>query len=375
MKIIFCANHYQSRIVGPAVLTEMLLKINDWYPQHEIRILTEDVAESSEKIYKLTTHYPRPIHALDIFLRNFSYKNALKRIYKEYPFDIVVFGYASFGVATKHWLSPSVKVIGFINDYFRLKANLKHFEWSKYWLLYFVTRQVERYAVVKLDKIIACSHYLSSYLIEEYQCSTHKIYTLYQSVDVEQIKFNPQRAFIAPYKILFVKSYIYYGALDILSKALSQLSDFTFELTVICPLLSYINDIEALFRNIPHVQLTISGSVNKESLYAQMAAHDILCVPSRIEALGIINIEGLATGISVVSTQEGGIPEVLNHGENGWLAAPENAESLATALRNCIEATPSVKKQKSLNGRRFIEQKFNIQSLVAQFLDICEKEN
>ena len=375
MKIIFCANSYQSRIVGPAILTEMLLKINDWHPEHEIRILTEDVAESSEKIYKLTTNYPRPIHALDIFLRNFSYKNALKRIYKEYPFDVVVFGYASFGVATKHWLPPSVKTIGFINDYFRLKANLKHFEWSKDWLFYFVTRQIEQYAVFKLDEIIACSHYLSRYLIEEYKCPAHKIHTLYQSIDVEQIEFSPQRAFDSPYKILFVKSYIYYGALDILSKALSQLSDFTFELTVICPLTAYNSEIHEFFKNIPHVQLTILGSVNKESLYAQMAAHDILCVPSRIEALGIINIEGLATGISVVSTQEGGIPEVLNQGENGWLSIPENAESLAEVLRNCIEATPSVREQKSINGRRFIEQNFNIQLLVAQFLDICEKEN
>ncbi len=375
MKIIFCANHYQSRIVGPAILTEMLLKINDWYPQHEIRILTEDVAESSEKIYKLTTNYPRPIHALDIFLRNFSYKNALKSIYKEYPFDVVVFGYASFGVATKHWLPPSVKVVGFINDYFRLKANLRHFEWSKDWLFYFITRQVERYAVFKLNKIIACSHYLSRYLMEEYKCPADKIHTLYQSIDVENIEFKPQRAFVAPYKILFVKSYIYYGALDILSKALSHLSDFTFELTVICPLSAYHKAIQELFRNSPNVQLTILGSVDKEYLYAQMATHDILCVPSRIEALGIINIEGLATGISVVSTREGGIPEVLNEGENGWLAEPENAESLANALRNCIEATPSVREQKSINGRHFIEQNFNIQSLVAQFLDICEKEN
>ncbi len=375
MKIIFCANHYQSRIVGPAVLTEMLLKINDWYPQHEIRILTEDVAESSKKIYKLTTNYPRPIHALDIFLRNFSYKNALKRIYKDYPFDVVVFGYASFGVATKHWLPPSVKVIGFINDYFRLKANLIHFEWSKHWLYYFITRQVEKYAVFKLDKIIACSHYLSRYLMEEYKGSPHKIYTLYQSIDVENIDFSPQRAFVAPYKILFVKSYIYYGALDILSKALNQLSDFAFELTVICPLSAYNDAIEELFRNIPNVRLTILGSVGKESIYAQMAVNDILCVPSRVESLGIINIEGLATGISVVSTCEGGIPEVLNEGENGWLAVPENAESLAKALKKCIQVDPSVRKQKRINGRRYVEQNFNIKLLVAQFLDICEKEN
>ena len=219
------------------------------------------------------------------------------------------------------------------------------------------------------------SHYLSQYLIREYKCPANKIYTLYQTVDVGEIEFVPHRAFIAPYKILFVKSYIYYGALDILSKALNQLSDFAFELTVICPLSAYNDAIEELFRNIPNVRLTILGSVGKESLYAQMAVHDILCVPSRVESLGIINIEGLATGISVVSTCEGGIPEVLNEGENGWLAVPENAESLAKALKKCIQADPSVRKQKRINGRRYVEQNFNIKSLVAQFLDMCEKEN
>ena len=374
MKIIFCANNYETRIVGPAALTEMLLKINDWYPEHEIRILTEDVVESSEKIYKLTTNYPRPIHALDIFLRNFSYKNALKSIYKDYPFDVVVFGYASFGIVTKHWLPPSVKVIGFINDYFRLKAHFKNFKLSKQWIYHFITRYVEQYAIFKLDKIMACSHYLSRYLIKEYKCPDDKIYTLYHTVDIEKIEFQTDRAFVAPYKILFVKSLIFYGALDILAAALKMLDNMTFEITVVCPLTVHHKTIETFFKDINHVRLTILGRLNKESLYAQMAVHDILCVPSRVESLGVINIEGLATGISVVSTREGGIPEVLNHGQNGWLAEPENAESLAETLKNCIEVDPSVRQQKSINGRHFIEQNFNIQSLVAQFLDICEKE-
>ena len=155
---------------------------------------------------------------------------------------------------------------------------------------------------------------------------------------------------------------------------MNQLPNYTFELTVICPLSIFHKAIETLFKNNTHVQLTILGKIDKKSLYAQMAAHDILCVPSRVESLGIINIEGLSTGISVVSTREGGIPEVLNYGENGWLAEPENAESLADALKNCIEADPSVRKQKSINGRRFIEQNFNIKELVAQFLDICENK-
>jgi glycosyltransferase involved in cell wall biosynthesis len=102
-----------------------------------------------------------------------------------------------------------------------------------------------------------------------------------------------------------------------------------------------------------------------------MYDNDILCTPSRVESLGIANAEGLATGISVVSTREGGITEVLHYGKNGWLAAPENAEDLAEKLKECIESTPSVSAEKSRNGRLFVEKKFDYKQFNALFLEKC----
>ena len=89
MKILFCANQFQTRIVGPSVLAEMLMTINDCYSQHEIRVLTEDVLENSDKVYKMTTHYPNTLQAVDFVFRNFSYLKHLKKIHKTYPFDVV----------------------------------------------------------------------------------------------------------------------------------------------------------------------------------------------------------------------------------------------------------------------------------------------
>jgi colanic acid/amylovoran biosynthesis glycosyltransferase len=48
------------------------------------------------------------------------------------------------------------------------------------------------------------------------------------------------------------------------------------------------------------------------------------------------NIEGLASGISVVTSSAGGIPEVLDDGRNGWMAVPGDARDLAEKLKECI---------------------------------------
>ena len=377
MKILFCANQFQNRIVGPAILADMLMTINDRYPQHEIRILTEDVDKETDKIYKLTTHYPRPLQALDFLLRNRSYQRALKNIYKTYPFDIVLFSNARFGILTSFFLPPSlkpIKVIGFINDYFSLNTSWRTFQLKKMWFFYFFTRQFERFATKRFDLTIACSHYVAQLLKKEYAVADHKLAVLYQSIPLNTIAFKPKtEPFAPPYKILFVKSQIHTGGLDILCQALCLLKDYTFELTLIGASERFEREIQVLFETMPHVQGRVLGRCSKEKVYAEMYAQDILCMPSRTESLGIANIEGLATGISVVSTREGGITEVLDKGENGWLAASENPASLAEALKNCLLAPPSVKMQKSEKGRRFVEQYFDSALLVKQFVEICEK--
>lgn len=264
--------------------------------------------------------------------------------------------------------------MGFINDYFSLSTNWRTFQLKKMWFFYFFTRQFERFATKRFDMTIACSHYVAQLLKTEYDVADNKIAVLYQSCDLQTLAFKPKtQPFTPPYKLLFVKSQIQTGGLDILCKALCLLKNYSFELTLIGASERFDGEIKQLLADMPHVQARVLGRCTKEKVYSEMYAHDILCIPSRTESLGIANIEGLATGISVVSTREGGITEVLNKGENGWLALSENPASLADALENCLLAPPSVKMQKMENGRRYVEQYFDSVLLVKQFVDMCEK--
>ena len=60
-------------------------------------------------------------------------------------------------------------------------------------------------------------------------------------------------------------------------------------------------------------------------------------LPSRVEPQGIVNLEAMAAGRAVVASKTGGVPEIVLDGQTGVLVEPDNAESLAHALREMAE--------------------------------------
>jgi glycosyltransferase involved in cell wall biosynthesis len=65
--------------------------------------------------------------------------------------------------------------------------------------------------------------------------------------------------------------------------------------------------------------------------YAQM---DILALPSLRDGLPNALLEGLACGCVIVGSQAGGIPDAIQHGQNGWLVPPGDPLALAEAFGN-----------------------------------------
>lgn len=83
----------------------------------------------------------------------------------------------------------------------------------------------------------------------------------------------------------------------------------------------------------PHV--TFHGVQLKEQVATFMRRADLFILPSRWENLPCVVIEALASGVPVLATRVGGIPELVGH-TNGRLVPPGDAEAIRIALHEMV---------------------------------------
>ncbi len=95
--------------------------------------------------------------------------------------------------------------------------------------------------------------------------------------------------------------------------------------------------IEALVRQYElEASVRITGWLSSDQVRAEMLAARALVLPSFAEGLPVVIMEALALRRPVLTTYIAGIPELVRHGENGWLFPAGSVEDLASAIEDCI---------------------------------------
>lgn len=72
---------------------------------------------------------------------------------------------------------------------------------------------------------------------------------------------------------------------------------------------------------------------------ALLKAVDLLVLTSHSEGLPMVILEALMSGVPVVATRVGGVPEIIKPGFNGFLVEPGNLESLCSVLRDILSGS------------------------------------
>jgi glycosyltransferase involved in cell wall biosynthesis len=62
------------------------------------------------------------------------------------------------------------------------------------------------------------------------------------------------------------------------------------------------------------------------------AALDLFIMPSRSEGWGLAALEAMAARLPVIASNTGGLAEMIDHGQTGWLVPPGDAHALAEAI-------------------------------------------
>jgi glycosyltransferase involved in cell wall biosynthesis len=82
--------------------------------------------------------------------------------------------------------------------------------------------------------------------------------------------------------------------------------------------------------------IELKGWVNNQSLPSYYNRARVFVVPSLSEPQGVVVLEAMACGVPVIASNTGGLPEMIEHGKNGWLVEPGDAKSLANTIQAAL---------------------------------------
>jgi colanic acid/amylovoran biosynthesis glycosyltransferase len=114
------------------------------------------------------------------------------------------------------------------------------------------------------------------------------------------------------------------------------------------------------------------GKVNSNQVKTNLDGADLFLLPSIYEGISNAALEAMATGIPVVTTDAGGMSEVVTDGENGYITKRYDASVLADKIEQALKNTHNhdiITKK----ARCTIEEKFNLENQISVFENEFQK--
>ncbi len=118
------------------------------------------------------------------------------------------------------------------------------------------------------------------------------------------------------------------------------------------------------------VRLGLTTSVTfaglRDDVQAELASADIFWMPSEREGLPLACVEAMASGLPVVASAVGGLPELIEHARSGILVQAGAAQDLAKRTVELIEDR-ELAEHFSRNARATVERSFSLDMTVTRY--------
>ncbi|MGB3565268.1 MAG: N-acetyl-alpha-D-glucosaminyl L-malate synthase BshA [Thermoanaerobaculia bacterium] len=93
---------------------------------------------------------------------------------------------------------------------------------------------------------------------------------------------------------------------------------------------------------------------------------DLFLLPSETESFGLAALEALSCEVPVIATDVGGLPEVVRHGENGFLLPVGDVEAMAAAALELL-GDDDMRESFGRAGRRWAVERFDQKTIVDKY--------
>ena len=111
--------------------------------------------------------------------------------------------------------------------------------------------------------------------------------------------------------------------------------------------------------------IIIHGAIDRNALQKEMLRAAICVFPSHMEAMPLVWLEALGSGKTIIGSNTGPGPEVIDHGKTGILVNPHEPAEIADAIINLL-ADKQHQQRLGVAARKAALQHFSVESVAAQ---------
>jgi starch synthase len=203
---------------------------------------------------------------------------------------------------------------------------------------YAISSMVEKDAYASADGIIAVSHAMKNDILECYSdvVDPKRLTVIHNGINVEDFELalsaqSENRQIAKDLGVnpdlptaVFVGRITRQKGITYLLKAIAQVVEpIQFVLAASAPdTKKNLEEVEAGIYGLLDQEKNIvwlSEALTRRELMAILGVSDVFLCPSIYEPLGIVNLEAMACKLPVLASRVGGIPEVVEDGQTGWL--------------------------------------------------------
>jgi glycosyltransferase involved in cell wall biosynthesis len=122
---------------------------------------------------------------------------------------------------------------------------------------------------------------------------------------------------------------------------------------------------------VPDLHIHTNLEANDPYLMRLYRESHLFVLPTLADCFGVASIEALATGLPVITTNVGGVPDIIDDGEQGFLIEPGDGAALAARLDRLLDDA-ALRRAMSVRARKKVEERFHAGRNAERTLDLMK---